>query len=296
MQKKIKQLLFILIIANLTACSLAIESFSNNLNNSVRTNNDIETIKQGLPAYIVLLNSLIESDPENEETLKSSAELLNSYAGLISIDLEMNEKIPEYQRVKLIKQRNILVNQSLNNAQKAICLYDDVYCNISQVKYQYLVDKLTDVDEDDIEYLYALAVSWLSWLQLNSDDWNNTAKIPHIKLLFETIVKIDDNWKQGTTFMYLGVMNSLVPESYGGKPEIAKTQFIKAYEKSSRKNLMAKVLYAEYYARLIYDEKLHNQLIEEVISTEIVKDEFLLMNTIAIEKAILLKNSAKDYF
>ena len=47
----------------------------------------------------------------------------------------------------------------------------------------------------------------------------------------------------------MAVMESLLPPTLGGKPDLAKKHFERAIEISAGTNLMAKVLYAEKYAR-----------------------------------------------
>ena len=80
---------------------------------------------------------------------------------------------------------------------------------------------------------------------------------------------------------------------------------------------MAKVLYAEKYARLLFDRELHDVLLKQVLDIDIgVRDyiaknqyvvndekhdrkrgeELILINTLAKQKAEELLDSADDYF
>ena len=94
----------------------------------------------------------------------------------------------------------------------------------------------------------------------------------------------------------MAVMESLLPPSLGGKPEIAKKHFDRAIEISHGTNLMAKVLYAEKYARLIFDRELHDELLKQVVSAEIGENNQILINTLAKQKAEVLLLDADDYF
>ena len=69
-----------------------------------------------------------------------------------------------------------------------------------------------------------------------------------------------------------------------------------AIEVSSGTNLMAKLLYAEKYARLVFDKELHDKLLKEVISSKIENDESTLINSIAQQKAELLLAQSDEYF
>lgn len=292
----LKKILILVSIFTVTGCSLSIDTFSKNLDRAVKGNDDPEIIINALPAYLVLIDSLIESDPEDEEALKASTDMLNAYSGLISIKLESLNDDEEIEYEKLKSQRSRVINKSLDRISKSICLYDEMYCGLREKKYQELVLLLQEVDEDDLAYLYSFSQAWVAWLQDNSDDWNATAQLPNIKLILETILEKNESYEKGTPHMYLGVLNSLLPKAIGGKPEIGKAYFESAIEISKHENKMAKVLYAEYYARLVFDEELHNKLLEDVLEQDKKEKEFILINRLAEIKAKKLLNSGKEYF
>jgi hypothetical protein len=96
--------------------------------------------------------------------------------------------------------------------------------------------------------------------------------------------------------MYLGVLASLRPASLGGKPEQGRADFEKALALSGGKNQMVRVLYAQHYARLVFDQALHDKLLNEVIAADPHAPGLTLVNTIAQERARALLASGKDYF
>ena len=106
----------------------------------------------------------------------------------------------------------------------------------------------------------------------------------------------DPNYNNGDAYLYLAVMQSFLPPAMGGKPELARKNFEKAIEISSGSNLMAKLLFAEKYARLVFDQELHDKLLTEVINAEIQNDESRLINSIAQHKAEYLLAQSSDYF
>ena len=72
--------------------------------------------------------------------------------------------------------------------------------------------------------------------------------------------------------------------------------FERAVELSGGRNLMAKVLFAEYYARLVFDRPLHDRLLEEVVAADPEEPGLTLSNTLAQEQARQLLDDADDYF
>jgi hypothetical protein len=110
------------------------------------------------------------------------------------------------------------------------------------------------------------------------------------------LVSINPQYDNGGAYLYLGVINSIRPASLGGKPEEGKANFEKALELSQGKNQMVRVLYAQYYARLVFDQQLHDRLLNEVLAADPVVPKLTLINTLAKIKAKALLESGKDYF
>jgi len=59
---------------------------------------------------------------------------------------------------------------------------------------------------------------------------------------------------------------------------------------------MARVLYAEKYARLLFDRELHDRLLEEVLAADVGEGDEVLANTLAKQKAAELLADGDDYF
>ena len=148
----------------------------------------------------------------------------------------------------------------------------------------------------DPEPMYSLATAWAGYLQTHSEDMVAIADLPRIEALLERVVALDPGHDHGQAYVYLGVINSLRPEAVGGKPELGRKYFEKAIEISGGKNLYAKTLMAQYYARLVYDQALHDRLLEEVLAADPKAPGFTLTNTLAQQLARKLQESGKDYF
>ena len=53
---------------------------------------------------------------------------------------------------------------------------------------------------------------------------------------------------------------------------------------------------AETYARLVYDQALHDRLLAEVLAADPAEPGFTLMNVLAQERAQVLVASGKEFF
>ena len=72
--------------------------------------------------------------------------------------------------------------------------------------------------------------------------------------------------------------------------------FENAIKISSGKNLSTKVEYARGYARPLYDRKLHDRLLNDVVSANPRVLGYTLTNVLAQREAKELLSSADDYF
>ena len=106
----------------------------------------------------------------------------------------------------------------------------------------------------------------------------------------------DATYDQGTLQVYLGVMETQLPPSLGGKPEVGRQHFERALEISQGKHLMAKVLYAKQYARLMFEQELHDRLLNETLNSDPHAEGLTLINRLAQRQAQTLLDESTEYF
>ena len=82
----------------------------------------------------------------------------------------------------------------------------------------------------------------------------------------------------------------------GGKPDLAKQHFEQAISYSGGDNLMVKTLFARYYARMVFDQKLHDDLLQDVLKSPAEKPGLTLINTLAKDQAQQLLNESSEFF
>jgi hypothetical protein len=59
---------------------------------------------------------------------------------------------------------------------------------------------------------------------------------------------------------------------------------------------MAKVLYAQQYARLLFEQELHDRLLTEVLQANAKAEGLTLMNQFAKQQAEILLAESAEYF
>ena len=117
--------------------------------------------------------------------------------------------------------------------------------------------------------LYSYAVSWLSHLDATSEDWTAVAELPWVEAVLERALALDETYENGALHGYLGILNSLRPPALGGQPDVAREHFERAIELSGGRDLSIKVEYARRYARLVFDQELHDRLLTEVLNAPV---------------------------
>lgn len=277
--------MFLGVAVALSACAnvvnKATRQFTDNLTTGILNEDDIETVHDGVPAYLMLIDGIIEGDPDNASTLLAGAKLYGSYAGGFVGDSVRAQR---------------MADRAYGYARRALCVREKKLCEALQGPFDQFQIALDQSDRHDIETLYGFAAAWAGRIQVNTGDWNAIADLPKLQSLLMRMASIDPAYDNGGAYLYLGVINSIRPASLGGKPEEGKADFDKALELSQGKNQMVRVLYAQFYARLVFDKELHDKLLNEVLAADPVAPRLTLINTLAKVKAKALLESGKDYF
>ena len=272
------------VLPALNGCSFAISTatgdFSERLKQTILVQNDPETVKEALPAYLLILEASAAGDTDNENLLFANANLYISYLSLLPDD---SARKPRLSR------------KGLDFALRGACLHAENWCDLQQKPATEMQGLLAETNIEDADCLHSLAAAWAAWIQANKNDWNAVAQLAQVKQIMQKVIELDDTHQQGNSHLYLAVMESLIPETLGGKPELAKQHFQRAIELSP-KNLMSKVLFAKHYARMVFDRDLHDNLLKTVLAAQTEAPGLTLINTLAQQQAQQLLNSANDYF
>lgn len=261
--------------------SSATSGVADNLSQAVLDQQDSELVRDGAPAYLIAIDGLIEGDPENEKLLLAGARLYSAYASAFVDDEPRAE---------------LLTTRGKRYGERAICGRSELLCESAVGPFDRFEEALAKTREKDVPALYGWGSAWATWVQMNSSDYNAIADLPKVQALMERIVALDDGYEDGGPHLYLGVLYTLRPESLGGKPELGREHFEKSVDYSQGRNLMAKVMFARQYARLVFDQELHDRLLGEVVEADPVERGYTLSNVLAQDLARELLAESSEYF
>ncbi|MGD2116793.1 MAG: TRAP transporter TatT component family protein [Chromatiales bacterium] len=258
---------------------MAARQLTGNLATSMLNQDDPDTVRAAIPAYLLLLDGMIRDDPDDPQLLISAAQLYGAFAAGLVEDAERSQRLSEHAKTY---------------AKQALCIELDDLCVAEANDFGRFTLTLAQVESSDLPVLYAYATSCANWIKNNSGDWNALAQLPRVEAMLQRIIELEPGYARGRAQLYLAVLRSQLPASLGGKPESGRQHFDLALQYSAGRDLMAKVEYARTYARLVFDQKLHDRLLQEVAEADPVEPNLTLSNILAQQKAKELLND--NYF
>ena len=257
------------------------EDFAGNLSAAILENPDVDVVREGLPAYLILIDGLLASTPDNVTLLAQAATLNSAYAGAFVLPGE---------------RARVMAEKAKALAARAVCLGVEDGCGVVSRPFEDFQQWVAGLEKEDVPLVYGLATSWAGWIQANSDDFNAIADLGRVKAIISRIADLDEGFEYGGPHLYLGVFEVLLPPALGGRPEIGRYHFERALALSEGRHLLTKVMFADQYARLVFDRSLHDRLLNEVLVAVDGPPELRLMNAVAKRRARELLDSADDYF
>jgi hypothetical protein len=283
--RRISSLALLLAVSVLSGCaslmSNAASGLADNLSSAIFNQDDPETVRAGMPSYMLLMDSFVEGSPDDPAMLGAAANLYASYGHVFADD--------EVRASRLTKRAR-------DYALRGICVTYAAACEWRDLSYDDFVATLDGLTEKHADAVYVYSFATLAFLRAHQSDMNSLAELPQAEALVKRYLEISGDAPKASAHTYLGIILTIFPPSLGGKPEEAREHFEKAIEMSGGKDLGAKVEFAKGYAKTLYEKELHDQLVDEVLSASPYADGLTLTNVMAQEEALKLRAEADDYF
>jgi hypothetical protein len=261
--------------------SSAASGMAENLSAAMLNQTDPETVRDGAPSYMLLLDSFLEGSPDDAALLSAAANLYASYGSIFADDPARAARLTERAR---------------EYGAKALCQTYRESCHWPDMTFAQFEASLEGLSSRHAEAVYSYSVASLAWIRSHSDDWNALAELPKMEALLDRYLEIGGSEMRGNVYTYLGILATLRPPALGGEPEKGKGYFERAIELTDGRDLSAKVEYARGYARLLYERELHDRLLNEVIAADPHEPGLTLTNVLAQRDAARLLEDADDYF
>ena len=261
--------------------SNAATGLADNLSAAVVNQNDPETVRDGAPAYLLLLDSFLEGSPDDPALLAAAANLYATYGTVFADDPERAKRLTARAR---------------SYSERAMCESYAPSCNWQGMHFEDFAASLTGLSERHEDVVYAYGLASLAYIRAHSDDWGALAELPNVEAILTRYLEISSSESDAAIYTYLGILATLRPPAMGGEPEKGRAYFERAIEMSGGSDLSAKVEFARGYARLMYERELHDSLLNDVMHANPEVPGFTLTNVLAQRDAEELLASADDYF
>ena len=254
---------------------------ADNLNAAILNQDDPETVRDGAPAYLIMLDSFVEGAPGDARMLAAAADLYAAYGVVFVDDPERADR---------------LTTRARSYGQRALCASNRKACQLDSVSFKEFDAVLSQLSRNDAPSLFTYGLSGLAYIKAHSSDWSAMANLPRMESALKRVQQLNDEYQPEQVEHYLAVLQTLRPPALGGNFESGKAHYERAMKLSQGKDLSISVDYARYYARTLYDRELHDKLLNEVLAANVKQDGYTLFNVIAQREAQRLLDSADDYF
>lgn len=277
-------------LASSTGCALfkpvrvaAVAHTMDDVARAAAKQSDLTVIREGTPAYLMLIDGLIEAYPNNKDLLLAGCRANSSYASSFLTESDPEEAKILYGKAKLYGFTALSNGADFGKAAAG-----------SLQQFKAVLDKFT---QKDVPALFWTTSAWASWISLNLDNVEALADLPMLEASMNRLLELDGTFYYGGPHLLMGVYLAAKPASLGGNLKEAKAQFEQAFALGSDKLLMAKVLFAKYYARHADNRSLYVKTLEEVLSAPANEvPDLTLANTIAQKQARVLLDKTEEYF
>jgi len=243
---------------------------------------DLSIIREGMPAYLMLMDGMVEGWPDNEQLLIAAAQAYSSFASIFGSDQDK-----EYLNLILTKARAYALRALVQRGFR-----DPIGSSFDDFE-----KAVKASGKKDVPYIFWAATCWASWIMINLDSMEALAELPRVELMMRRALELDEGFYYGGPHLFMGMWFASRPAIAGGDLEKAKYHFLRALDLSKGKFLMAYVYYADNYARRAQDKDLFVSTLEKVLETPAdCSPELTLLNTVAQKKAKELLGHVDELF
>jgi len=243
---------------------------------------DLRVLQEGMPAYLMLIDGMIHSWPDNEQLLIAGAQSYSSFASLFVEDQDTEYANLLYARGRQYALRSFELRGFKDPLQRP---FDDFMRGLKRLK------------KKDVPVLFWTATCWANWIRLNLDSMEALSELPRVEAMMKRVLELDEGFYYGGAHLFMGIWYASRPKIAGGDLKKSQEHFLKALDLGKNKFLMAYVYYANHYARKMADKELFVSTLQKVLETPAeTSPDLILVNTVAKRQAKELLSHVGEYF
>ena len=244
--------------------------------------NDVDLVREGAPAFLLMLDALAEAHPDKPAVLIAAAEAQMAYA-MGFVDQSQKER----SKTMFLKAKTYGLRALSQNRRFARALggsHDD------------FVQALSSFRKKDAEALLSTATAWVMWIIASSDSPAALGDMTKVLEMMKRVEALDSGIRQGGVDLFFGIYYTVLPLGGGRDLDMARRHFERSMEIAGPDYLLNRVTFAEFYARYAFDQELFERTLNQVIAADPKIPEFTLMNAVAKMRAQALLGQLDDLF
>lgn len=231
---------------------------------------DLDLVCEGSPAYLLMIDSMIASEPQNRNLLRIGSQ---AYSGYLAAMVECG--LPQ-ERIQTVAQKSRLYGTTLLSQ----------ILPLTPGKEAELEKRIARLTRSQVPDLFWGTFAWLGWIQVQQGAPAAMVELVTVEKLMLRLLELDESYQMGSPHLFFGAYYATRPPMFGGDPEKSAQHFEKALAISHHSFLMVQATYAETLARQLFDRDLHDKLLKEVLEFPLEKaPEQALSNQIAKRRA-----------
>ena len=237
---------------------------------NLQRQSDIDLVCEGSSAYLLMIDSLIEGNPENKALLLNGTK---AYSGATAAFVSCSAPPERINAISLKAKRY----------GKRLLQF---YLPVDEGSPEAILQALSKLQPDDADMVFWGTFGWLTWIQQQQGSPKSMADLIIVEKLMQRLLELDESVENGAIHLFFGALYGTKPAMAGGDTKKSRFHFERALELSNRSNLLVQTTFAETYGRMTFNQELHDTLLQEVLAFPIDQAPALtLINQIAKRKA-----------
>ncbi len=260
-----------------------ISPMATQLSDGFMRENDVDLVREGAPAFLLMLDALAEAHPDNPAVLIAAAEAQMAYAtGFVDKSQKERSKTM-FLKAKTYGLRALSQNKRFARA-------------LAGGSHDSFVQALASFRKKDADALLATATSWVMWIIASSDSPAALGDMPKVLEMMKRVQALDPDIRQGGVDLFYGIYYTVLPLGGGRDLDKARRHFERSMKIAGPDYLLNRVTFAEFYARYAFDPELFEQTLRNVLAADPKVPEYTLMNSVAQRRARVLLDQMDDLF
>ena len=259
-----------------------ISPMATQLSEGLMHQSDVDLVKEGAPAFLLILDALAEAHPDNPAVLLAAADAQMAYAtGFVDKEQKARAK-GMYLKAKTYGLRALARNKRFDRALEG-----------TQEEF---VQSLRGFKKKDAGALFTTASAWVMWIIASSDSPAALGGMPKVLAMMDRVQELDPGIRNGGADLFYGIYYTVLPLGGGRDLEKARGYFDRSIRIAGPDYLLAQVTFAEFYARYAFDQELFETTLKRVVEATPSVPAFTLMNAVAQKRAQTLLDQVNDLF